>query len=683
MSDTTAPGPLTLRHVAWGCLLVALVALVVALLAGGGSPQPVPAGLPSAGPAVGWALPVSRLLTDLTGLVASGLLLTVAAFLPTSNGRLGGVAVKLTRWASYAALGWFLAVAAQIVLTLADEIGGSVGDALAPGVLTNFVTEISQGQALLAELVGVGVVAVASRFVITRPGTAVVLLTAWAALLVPFLTGHSGASSQHEVAVSSVLIHVLSVSVWVGGLGGLLTVAFVDRRLLRDVVPRFSSVALWCYVGLALSGMANAWIRLSGPLDLLTTGYGRLVTAKTVLLVLLGVAGWWHRTTTIPQLTGPRRSGAFVRLAAAELAVMSAAIGIAVALSRTPAPVVTPEDLSGASPARLVLGFDLPPPPTFVRVALTEIRPDALFLGVALLAAALYGVGLRRLHLRGDRWPVGRSIGWFTGLALLTWATSGGIATYSRVLFSAHMIQHMTLAMVVPVLLVFGAPSTLALRVLPAHRDDAGPREWLLAFLGSPFVRILANPFVATAIFVGSFYGLYFTSLFGTLMGSHWGHIFMQTHFVLSGYLFFWALLGIDPGPPRLPYPARFGLLLIAMPLHAFFNIAVMSSSTLLGNGYFESLQRPYLTDLLADQHLGGSIGWALGEIPMVMVVVSIGIQWMRSDERDARRFDRAADRVEAEALASGDRGEDADDELAAYNRRLADLNRRDRRNHP
>ena len=667
------PGYVTTPRLVAGLAAVGLVALVVSLLLGGGAPQPPVAGLPSSGAGTGWALPVVRFLTDTAGILTIGLLLTASMLLPSKGGKLAGTPVRLTTWASYVAAAWVVVGAAQIVLTLSDELGEPISSALDPSVLRSFVTQIAQGQALLAQAVAALVVAVACRFLLTTSGTAVTGLIALAAMIAPALTGHSGASGAHEVAVSSLMIHLVAASLWVGGLAGLVAVSFVDRRLLRQGVPRFSTLALWCFVTLALSGVANAWIRLLSPLDLLTTGYGRLVLAKTLLLVGLGWAGWWHRRVTIAQLVGPRKVGPFVRLAVAELVVMSTAVGIAVALSRTPTPVVPPEDLVGASPARVVLGFDLPPRPTPLRLIVTEIRPDALFLAVAALMIALYAVGLRRLHQRGDRWPVGRSIAWFGAAVLLAWATSGGIGTYARVLFSVHMVQHMLLAMLIPVLMVLGAPSTLALRVLPARRGDPGPREWLVAFLQSRVVGFFSNPLVAAPIFVVSFYGVYFTSLFATLMGSHWGHIAMQTHFVLAGYLFFWALIGIDPGPRRLPYLARLVIHLVVMPLHAFFNIAILSTTTLLAGEYFRSLQRPYLTDLLADQHLGAGVGWAMGELPMLIVVVAIGVQWMRSDEREAGRFDRKADRAEA-----GDPG--VEDELSAYNRHLQSLHERDRR---
>ena len=69
----------------------------------------------------------------------------------------------------------------------------------------------------------------------------------------------------------------------------------------------------------------------------------------------------------------------------------------------------------------------------------------------------------------------------------------------------------------------------------------------------------------------------------------------------------------------------------------------------------------PWHTDLLADQRLGGGIAWSAGEVPLVLVLIALFIQWRRSDQRTAVRLDRAADR-------------DDDADLAAYNNMLAKL---------
>jgi putative copper resistance protein D len=143
----------------------------------------------------------------------------------------------------------------------------------------------------------------------------------------------------------------------------------------------------------------------------------------------------------------------------------------------------------------------------------------------------------------------------------------------------------------------------------------------------------------------------------------------MNIHFIIAGYLFFQAIIGIDPSPIKIPYIVKIVVLFAAMSIHAFFSIALMSSSTLLDNGYFAALERPWATDLLADQNLGGAIGWAMGEIPILLALVATFIQWIRDDKKESGRIDRAAER----AAAMGE-----DDDLAKYNRYLSQLNARD-----
>jgi cytochrome c oxidase assembly factor CtaG len=226
---------------------------------------------------------------------------------------------------------------------------------------------------------------------------------------------------------------------------------------------------------------------------------------------------------------------------------------------------------------------------------------------------------------------------------------------------------------------VLGAPVTLALRTLPGPRvaGELGPRQMLLAVLHSRVAKVVLHPLFAFALFVGSLYGLYFTPLFATLMRNHLGHVAMEFHFLTVGFLFFFVLVGIDPAPVRLPSIARIGLLFAAMPFHAFFSVAIMGGDTVLARGYFRALDRPYSTNLLGDQHLGGGIGWALGELPVLLVLGAVFVQWTRTDARDAARFDRDADRASRRA-ASGNTP--VDDELSRYNAYLASLAERDGR---
>ena len=300
----------------------------------------------------------------------------------------------------------------------------------------------------------------------------------------------------------------------------------------------------------------------------------------------------------------------------------------------------------------------------------TEWGVDPVLFVLTVWVAGLYLLGVWTLRQRGDSWPLGRTAAFVLGgMGSFYFATSSGIAAYDTTLLSVLMVQHMILGMVVPLFLALGAPVTLALRTLPAAGDGQppGPREWVLWLVHSKVTAFLANPIVAFVLFVASLYAVYFTPIFDTLVRYHWGHELMSVHFLLVGYLFFWGIIGIDPGPRRLPFLGRLGLLFAVMPFHAFFGIATMTMDTAMGEQFYRFVGLPWLSSIQDDQHLGGAIAWGSSELPVILVVVALVAQWARQDRRDSSRFDRHAE------------SDYADDELDAYNAMLRDL-ARDRR---
>ena len=257
---------------------------------------------------------------------------------------------------------------------------------------------------------------------------------------------------------------------------------------------------------------------------------------------------------------------------------------------------------------------------------------------------------------------------WVAGLLLLFWVTCGPVNAYQDYLFSVHMVGHMLLTMAIPLLLVAGAPVTLAARAI-RKRDDGtrGGREWILWAVHSPVARVLTNPFVAAGLFVGSLWVFYFTDLFRWSLYDHLGHEWMTAHFLITGYLFVLTLIGIDPVAYRLPYAGRLVLLIAVMAIHAFFGIAIMMQSGLMVAEWFGAMGRTWGATPLEDQYIGGGVAWSIGELPTLILAITVAIQWSRSDERAQKRADRHADRT-------------GDAELEAYNARLAALAERDAR---
>lgn len=619
-------------------------------------------GLPDPGVLTSTALPAVRAASEVFMVLTIGALL-LAAFLvaPQRGGYLDVAGYRALRAGSWSAAGWTAGALLMVPLSVADALGRPVGEVLEAGLLTDLVPRLADASAWLLTTIVAMLVVVGCRTVLTWGWTVVLFGLALFGPLPVALTGHSAGGGAHDIASDSLMLHVLAASLWVGGLVAVIGVAAMrgpDRNAaLATAVPRFSRVAFVCWLALAVTGVVNALVRI--PLSaLIGSEYGALVFAKAAGLIALGALGAAHRRSSVGAASrGETR--ALLRLGSVEVLLMLATIGLAVALGRS-----APPD-TGVVPSRLdaVIGYDLTGPPTALRL-LFDWRFDMVFGTAAIVMALIYLLGVHRLGSRGDTWPIGRTIGWMAGCAALLLATSSGIGRYAPAMFSVHMGQHMILGMLVPILLVLGAPITLALRALPpaGRGEPPGPREWLLAAVHSPVARLLTQPVVALVLFVGSYYALYFSELFPAALPEHWAHKLMNLHFLLAGALFFWLIVGIDPAPRRLPPAARMGLVFASVPFHAFFGVAVMSANTLLGGEYYRGLALPWVPDPLVDQHLGGGIAWAAGEVPLLLVVIALLIQWSRQDERSARRDDRRADA-------------DGDAELTAYNamlRRLA-----------
>ena len=638
-------------------LLALTLGVVVALQIGGAANELL---LADPGAVVRWGLPIATAITQASMAVTVGALIFAAFALPNKSAALS----QTLNISAVAASLWFFAGTLQFLFTYLSVTGLAISASQDFGAqLLLFATQIELGQYLSLNLLGAALIAVLA--VATRNLTGTVFAAAAGLLsLVPLaLTGHAAGTANHGLAVNALGLHLAAVSIWFGGLALLLLLRW--RKLITlNIVQRYSTLALIAFVLIATSGVLSAWLRI-GALTNLFTAYGSLILIKSGLLVLLGLIGAWHRIRVINNWDASQLQ--FYKLVASEILLMAGAIGVAAALSRT-APPVNAKSEVGTSPAEILTGQKLPPEYDLVTF-FTQYKIDPLWLAVCLFGLIGYWFGVRRLTQRGDKWPVGRTVSWTLGMLLLLFITNGSFNAYQEYLFSVHMMAHMLLTMAVPILLVPGAPITLISRAAAKRQDESrGLREWALWAVHSKYAQFISHPIVAGLLFSSSLVVFYYTPLFAWATREHIGHEWMVVHFLITGYLFVQALIGVDPGPHRLPFAMRIGLLILVLAFHAFFGLALMTGNGLLLADWFGAMGRTWGASPLEDQHTGGAIAWGIGELPTAALTIIVSVQWFRSDAREARRLDRAADR-----------GDNKDFET--YNAMLARLAERDAKN--
>jgi cytochrome c oxidase assembly factor CtaG/putative copper export protein len=609
-------------------------------------------------------LTLSFKFLNLAGSFATvGSLLAMAFLLFDVGGKFSTSSEKLRTFLKISALVWFIGAVGTVVLTLATILATSIQDALDLTVLRSFITQITLGRYLAVQTLIALVVLFAAFKVRSVITTTALMFVALAGITAPVFQSHAASSGSHMLVIGSLVIHVIALSLWVGGIFAIAFLSSTDRVI---AVPRFSQLALWAAIAVVLSGVVNAWARLNfvGAWD---SAYARVVIAKTIATIALVGLGYLHRKNL--EKKSEINWISFGRLLIVEALIMGITVIMGSWLSSNASPDRPGNQEFNA--ALSIVGINTPAEPTLSRVLL-GYEPNSLIIGVLVLLVALYIKGVVVLTKRGDKWPVGRTVSFALGISAVDFATSGGLGLYANFSFSYHMISHMVIGMIAPIGLVLGAPITLALRTLPQARNpqERGIRGSLITVLHSKIGIAFTNPIIALIIFDGSLFALYFTDLFAVMMSSHVGHLFMSLHFLAAGYLFFSVIIGVDPNPRKIPHLLRIVVLFAAMSIHAFFSVALMSTTTLIDNGYYASLQTPWVTDLLADQKLGGSIGWAMGEVPILLALIATFIQWMRDDSRESKRIDRNI----ARSAAMGQ-----PDELADYNLYLQKLAQRDK----
>ena len=638
-------------------ILVAVSGLLVAIMFGlaiGGGADPLQFSDP--GPIVRYGTPIAKGLMNLAMAMAIGTLV-FASFAANDK---SAVLRKLLNLSAISAAAWVLIGSAHFLLSFISVSGASFSlePSFSQGLLV-YATEIELGISFGLNLLAALAIATLALMVSSLTGTALTAALGLASLIPLALIGHASGTENHSLAVNSLLMHLVGIVIWVGGLIALFAIRPELQGNSKPMALRYSSLALASFAVVAISGLGSSYVRLPS-FESLASSYGALLILKVGLLMTLGIFGAIYRRGILQKID---QKGSFFKLALLEISVMGMAVGTGTALART-APPVEQGEFVIPTPAQFLTGEMIPPELTF-ETLLTVTKVDILWLVIAIAAMGTYLLGVRVLKLRGDSWPLARTVSWLAGMLLLIFTTSGALNAYQEYLFSVHMIAHMSLTMAIPVLLVPGAPVTLLMRAVHKRTDESrGVREWVLWAVHTKPAMFIAHPAFAAVNFAASLVIFYFTPIFDWATREHIGHQWMIIHFLITGYLFVQSLIGIDPVPARVGYPFRIITLILVMAFHAFFGVALMTGSGLLLPDWFGAMGRTWGLPPLEDQQNGGAIAWGIGELPTIALAIIVSWQWFKSDRRDSDRLDRASDR-------SGNK------DLDSYNQMLDRINQR------
>ncbi len=310
-------------------------------------------------------------------------------------------------------------------------------------------------------------------------------------------------------------------------------------------------------------------------------------------------------------------------------------------------------------------------PPLTWHTAVTTWTSAPIVDVLAALAVAGYLIAVRR-HSPRPSWPLRATASWLGGVVVLLVSVHSSIEVYGHALLWVHMIQHLLLIMVVPVLLIWGQPIRLGWRRAPRGR----------------LARWLTFPVLTLGLYTGVLVITHLTGFPELMATQPWAHHVEQALYLVSGYLLFLPLVGAEASPWPIPHIVRFALLGLAMGADTLVGVALMLTGHPLAPS--TALMRPdWGPALLEDQNLSGAIMWVGGDVLMMLLMLAVVAQWSATGSR-ARLGDwlESARRQSLAGIGSASGGDDTtvgasldvdDDEAArqAYNRMLAALHRR------
>ena len=356
-------------------------------------------GLPSPPDITFWLLPATRYARDIAAALTVGAVVVGALLVPGRSTRALGWAI---RWAGC----WLALVVLGLILTRSEVEALSPLEALAPDSLWPLLVNEIVGRVFLGQCLALMVCMGLVFALRANRGRGALLswtcvLLAVSAAAAPAFVGHSGLHDSHVAATVSLLLHIAAVSLWVGGLVVIIALIRAEPDTSVVLLPRFSTMALWCVILIAETGLLNASLRLTLPSEFVGTLYGSLIIAKATLLGWLVGFGYLQRRVLLGKrvLAGNMAApGLLTRYAASEFLIMGVAIALSIVLARV-----------GPAPAGVASGRYSP-----IALALLAIAVPML---IAHLLVVLRHAGVPSSERTGRNavgW-LGKALGWLRG----------------------------------------------------------------------------------------------------------------------------------------------------------------------------------------------------------------------------------------------------------------------------
>lgn len=583
------------------------------------------------GPLVTYGLPAMKVVVDLAAAATIGALVVAAVCVPVGL-RAWDRLLDAAPWCSAA---WLVASCVAAVMT-SISLTGPVEANMLGSSLAQFFTQIAVGQGWLATILMTATISVLTFAARGQTGVAAALVLALVALVPLALQAHAAGAGNHVAATVALWLHVAGAAVWVGGLAAVTYAAAFDERAFVPLVRRFSAIAFAGLCAVTISGMAGALVRLSHPVQLLTTDYGRLLSLKIVALLLLVGFGWAQRTWVIRRfgstdMPALRRRLVFGSLVLWELLVLGVAMGAGATLSRTETPG---GQILLATKAEQLTGDRIPPAPGIARLVDTWVFDAAAVLVVLLgLGSYLYGVFAAQ---RNGGWPRSRTLAGVGAAVVIVFAfcsLPGAYATFSFTAYTALLVLGGVLA---AVLVVAAQPIRLLETVVRLRGDGSlGAREWTRWVLGSRAIELpLRAPWMSAGALV---------VFLGTVLLSPWlgwavqdpvGRAF--TTLVVFGVttLFAASLLGKADAGQRLVVQVVGIAMMVVLAAGLLAVVVAFVPGGVLPAWYGVTLPALGVTPAV-DQLIGAVLLWAITAVAVFVLLLVLGQRVVESRSED------------------------------------------------